>query len=197
MKRSYFADCIHRVKINSLSKNIINLKYSARIIAFVAISYSIPGNALQNKLQLSVGNAHGNHATHNLSALTISKGTFSLNTSTMPSLYLSEATLDSSVCDHSKKQAFDKNRKPVAMADAVDLDRSANAFNVLSNDADPDGDSLVLIDALAKFGAVAFTSQGLIGYAQKPGRPRADIITYTITDGKGGFADGIVEITVR
>ncbi len=98
---------------------------------------------------------------------------------------------------HTERQAVTENRKPVTTIDIVDLKKSSNAFNVLANDSDPDGDGLTLIYALAKFGAVAFTPQGLIGYAQNQGQPRSDRITYIASDGRGAFAEGTVEIIVR
>lgn len=89
------------------------------------------------------------------------------------------------------------NAKPVAQVDVVELKRFSNAFNVLANDSDPDGDRLVLTDAMAEFGAVAFTRDGLIGYAQNHGAPRSDTVTYIASDGRGGFATGTLEIVDR
>lgn len=64
---------------------------------------------------------------------------------------------------------FSKNGKPVAKVDVVDLKKSSSTFNVLANGSDPDRDRLLITGALAHFGAVAFTSEGIIGYAQNPG----------------------------
>ena len=93
-----------------------------------------------------------------------------------------------------EKQSVIDNRKPVTTIDIVDLKKSSNAINVLANDSDPDGDGLTLIYALAKFGAVVFTPDGLVGYAQNPGQPRLDRIIYTVRDDKGGIAYGTVDI---
>lgn len=93
--------------------------------------------------------------------------------------------------------ALSKNGKPVANADVVELTTSSNAFNVLENDSDPDGDRLVITDARANYGAIAFTTEGLIGYAPHPGRARSDRIIYTVSDGHGGSAQGLVEIIAR
>lgn len=90
--------------------------------------------------------------------------------------------------------AFAANRSPVANVDRVALDKSAVAFNVLANDTDADGDKLKIVDASAKFGAVVFTTDGLLGYAQNPGPARADKITYTVSDASGGKAIGTVEV---
>ena len=95
---------------------------------------------------------------------------------------------------HREKHAVVENRKPVTTIDVVDLKKSSDAINVLANDSDPDGDGLTLIYALAKFGAVVFTPDGLVGYAQNPGQPRSDKIIYTVRDDKGGIAYGTVDI---
>lgn len=89
------------------------------------------------------------------------------------------------------------NELPVAAPDRVGLRQSANAFNVLANDSDADGDRLTMVGATANFGAVAFTPEGLLAYAQNPGPARQDEITYMVSDGRGGFAEGKVEIVVR
>lgn len=89
------------------------------------------------------------------------------------------------------------NELPTAAPDLVGLRQSANAFNVLANDSDADGDRLTMVGAIANFGAVAFTPEGLLAYAQNPGPARADKITYIVSDGRGGFAEGKVEIVVR
>lgn len=89
------------------------------------------------------------------------------------------------------------NEVPVAAPDRVELKASANAFNVLANDSDADGDRLVIVEAIADFGAVAFTREGLLAYAQNPGPKRPDRITYIVSDGRGGFAKGLVEVVAR
>lgn len=90
----------------------------------------------------------------------------------------------------------ENNEKPIAKNDLVYLNKSSTAFNALGNDFDPNGDQLTLISATANFGAVAFTPEGLLAYAQGPGQPRADKITYTVSDGRGGVDQGVVEIAL-
>ena len=94
------------------------------------------------------------------------------------------------------QRSFAVNYSPVANADLVALEKSSTAFNVLANDTDADGDTLIIIDANAKFGAVAFTTDGLLGYAQNPGPARSDTIKYIVSDGSGGSAIGTVEVFV-
>ena len=95
-----------------------------------------------------------------------------------------------------KAQTPVKNDKPVATTDRVDLKASSIAFNALANDTDANGDQLKLVDASARFGAVVFTTDGLLAYAQNQGPARADEITYVVSDGRGGFDQGTVEILV-
>lgn len=94
------------------------------------------------------------------------------------------------------QSSFAANHSPVANADLVALEKSSTAFNVLANDTDADGDRLIIVEASAKFGAVAFTTDGLLGYAQNPGPARADKITYTVSDGSGGTAIGTVKVLI-
>ena len=89
------------------------------------------------------------------------------------------------------------NREPFATPDVIHLQNASTSFNALSNDRDPDGDRLVIVQVAARHGAVAFTSDGLVAYAQTPGPLRADTITYRISDGRGGLATGIVDIIVQ
>lgn len=89
------------------------------------------------------------------------------------------------------------NRSPLANDDIVALEKSSTAFNVLANDTDADGDRLIIIEASAKFGAVAFTTDGLVSYAQTPGPARADKITYVVSDSSGGSSVGTVEVFVH
>ncbi len=157
---------------------IVGLSSSARLISAAAVMASgYPSHASQSNVRSPFENAP---------ALRTGKK--------QDPQALVEAALTLNISDNREKRAVNENRKPVTIIDIVDLKKSSNAINVLANDSDPDGDDMTLIYALAKFGAVAFTPQGLIGYAQNPGQPRSDKITYTVQDGKGGIAHGIVDI---
>ncbi|MDG0980209.1 MAG: Ig-like domain-containing protein, partial [Halieaceae bacterium] len=61
-------------------------------------------------------------------------------------------------------------------------------FNVLSNDVDPDGDELELLNASAQDGKVVALPDGFIRYTKPEQFDGKDIITYTISDGQGGVA---------
>lgn len=90
-----------------------------------------------------------------------------------------------------------ENRPPLAVDDTLHLFKKPIQMNVLANDLDPDGDRLVLTDAGALHGTVAFMSDGLVAYAPSPEGVRADTINYSISDGHGGVAFGKVELFVK
>lgn len=90
-----------------------------------------------------------------------------------------------------------KNELPIAITDQVNLTKSSSAFNVLANESDADGDRLTMVAAITDYGAVAFTPEGLLAYAQNPGPARPDNIIYTVSDGRGGFAQGLVKVVVQ
>ncbi|MBA6293663.1 tandem-95 repeat protein [Colwellia sp. MB3u-70] len=87
------------------------------------------------------------------------------------------------------------NRAPVAQNDEITIDGSTTVdINVLSNDSDIDGDTLSIELATAQSGQVAvnnnrltYTAGDFIG---------EDIIIYTINDGQGSQANGILTVTV-
>lgn len=114
-----------------------------------------------------------------------------------PSYGKSEMDTKISASVSSEGSSVKKNNRPIAKPDLRLLEKSSIAFNALANDVDPDGDRLIMVEALANYGAVAFTPEGLLAYAQETGQLRADRITYRVSDGRGGFGTGTVEILVR
>lgn len=98
----------------------------------------------------------------------------------------------------SEKVSDGVNAPPMAVTDYVDLDNAAHAFNVVANDLDANRDTLTVIAAYAQFGAVAYTSDGLVAYAANSSASRQpDKINYVLSDGRGGRAEGTVIITAR
>lgn len=91
--------------------------------------------------------------------------------------------------------AIVQNAQPIAVTDYVPLKNAAMAFNVLSNDTDADHDTLIVVEATARHGAVAFTADGLVAYAADPAQLRADEINYVLSDGRGGRTMGKVIVT--
>jgi large repetitive protein len=69
-------------------------------------------------------------------------------------------------------------------------------INVLTNDSDPDGDSLTVTSASAGNGTVVIRPDGTLDYTPSLNFNGSDFITYTISDGNGGTATAIVTVTV-
>ncbi len=89
------------------------------------------------------------------------------------------------------------NSPPVASVDHVDLVNASTAFNVLGNDYDANDDALTITAAYAKYGAVAFTPDGLVAYAAHETEPRSDEIVYILSDAKGAVTTGKVIISAK
>ncbi|GJD94845.1 Ig-like domain-containing protein [Methylobacterium iners] len=90
------------------------------------------------------------------------------------------------------------NPAPDAFADTLTLSEDGNAtINVLTNDTDPDGDTLAVTSASAGNGRVEIQANGtLLYYAPDSDYTGADTITYTVSDGNGGFATATVSVSV-
>jgi Ca2+-binding RTX toxin-like protein len=90
------------------------------------------------------------------------------------------------------------NGAPVAGDDAATTDEdTAVTISVLANDSDPDGDPLVVTGASATNGAVAVNADGTLSYTPNGNSNGTDIISYTVSDGKGGTATATVAVTVN
>ena len=68
---------------------------------------------------------------------------------------------------------------------------------VLTNDTDADGDPLTVTAASAANGTVTILPDGTVRYVPDPNFNGTDTITYTISDGQGGFATSTVTVTVN
>lgn len=92
-----------------------------------------------------------------------------------------------------------ENQSPVAAPDEFELRPGATAsLAVLDNDVDPDGDALSLLDpedGAAGRGQVERSGDRLVVTA--PSSSGGWAVPYRITDGRGGYGDGIVSISVR
>ncbi|ABV89179.1 putative outer membrane adhesin like protein [Shewanella pealeana ATCC 700345] len=88
------------------------------------------------------------------------------------------------------------NQQPVAEDDqlTVGVD-SINDIDVLVNDSDADGDILTITSASARFGRVEIVD-GQLRYHALSNLIGSDLIDYAISDGNGGTAYGIVNITI-
>jgi hypothetical protein len=90
------------------------------------------------------------------------------------------------------------NTAPMAVDDtATTREYRAININVLANDSDLDGDNLT-ITAVTQggFGEVSRQPDDTILYVPQPGRNGQDLFTYTISDGRGGLAEGSVTVIV-
>ena len=86
---------------------------------------------------------------------------------------------------------------PIANPDTVStLNTTAITITPLSNDTDPDGDPLQLVDMhMPSHGTVQFTpGSNSIIYTPAAGYVGTDSFLYRITDGKGGFATATVTV---
>jgi len=90
------------------------------------------------------------------------------------------------------------NDAPVANNDQANVSEDSSVIiNALANDADIDGDTLIITDATANSGTVTIGSEGNIVYTPLPNFVGTAIITYTISDGNGGEATAQITVTVE
>ncbi|MFC1237484.1 tandem-95 repeat protein, partial [Vibrio sp. F74] len=91
------------------------------------------------------------------------------------------------------------NDSPAAENDTMRLDEdgAVNNFNVLGNDSDANGDALSVTGAEASHGAVSINADGTINYTPETHYSGTDTITYTISDGNGGFDTAEVAVTIN
>ncbi|WP_177175901.1 Ig-like domain-containing protein [Sphingopyxis sp. YR583] len=67
---------------------------------------------------------------------------------------------------------------------------------VLDNAADADGDPLTVIAASASVGSVTINADGTITFVPPPGFAGTAVITYTVSDGRGGEVESQIVVTV-
>ncbi|MDN3389504.1 Ig-like domain-containing protein [Pseudoalteromonas sp. APC 3691] len=89
------------------------------------------------------------------------------------------------------------NDAPTANADSATMNEDAPALlvNVLANDSDIDGDTLVITAATADRGSASVVDNK-IQYTPAPNTNGTAIINYTISDGNGGTATTNLTITI-
>ena len=93
------------------------------------------------------------------------------------------------------------NHAPTAVADSVTTveGQPVTTGNVLANDTDPDGDTLSISGAdsqSAQGGTVVNNGDGTFTYTPPAGFSGNDSFHYTVSDGNGAEAQGIVNVTV-
>lgn len=91
----------------------------------------------------------------------------------------------------------DNNQEPVATNDAVTLAEDTNTvISVLANDADDDGDTLVIVAVSTPTNGQAVSNGTNITYTPNANFNGTDTFSYTITDGEGHVATATVAVTV-
>jgi len=91
------------------------------------------------------------------------------------------------------------NRAPTPLDDTVtvDEDSGANTLDVFGNDSDPDNDTLSISSfTQGAHGSVSLSSGALV-YTPDPNYNGPDTFSYTISDGRGGSAAAVVNVTVN
>src|SRR5437016_2739927 len=91
-----------------------------------------------------------------------------------------------------------ENDSPAAVNDAATTaEDTAVSVAVLSNDSDPDGDTLMVSSVgTATHGSAVVNANGTVTYMPAANYDGTDSFTYTISDGHGGSATGTVNISV-
>jgi VCBS repeat-containing protein len=91
------------------------------------------------------------------------------------------------------------NNNPTAINDNYSLNQDTTLTgNVLSNDSDVDGDSLTasVINNVTQ-GSLTLNSNGSFSYTPNANYFGTDSFTYQVSDGKGGFANATVTLTIN
>ncbi|WP_171815466.1 Ig-like domain-containing protein [Stanieria cyanosphaera] len=90
------------------------------------------------------------------------------------------------------------NGSPEAQDDISSTDKNQSVIiPVLSNDSDPDGDTLTVTVGNSSNGKTTVNSDNTVTYTPNSGYVGNDSFTYTISDGKGGIATANVTVTVN
>ncbi|WP_321529807.1 tandem-95 repeat protein [uncultured Desulfuromonas sp.] len=94
---------------------------------------------------------------------------------------------------------LDENDPPDALDDTITMAEDTTAvIPVLTNDSDPEGDPLTIIDlGSAQNGTVTLNDNGSVIYTPNENYNGDDSFTYTISDGQGGTDTATVYITVE
>jgi len=91
------------------------------------------------------------------------------------------------------------NHPPIATNDAATTaEDTPVTVSVLANDRDPDGDALTLVAITQGTNGIVTTNvNGTVTYRPATNFFGADLFTYTISDGQGGSATGMVSVTIN
>ena len=93
---------------------------------------------------------------------------------------------------------FDPNDPPVAQDDSDStLQNSPVTIDVLANDSDSDGDSLIVFSNTQGSNGAVTTDEVGVTYTPDPNFVGVDTFEYTTSDGKGGLSTATVTVTVN
>ena len=89
------------------------------------------------------------------------------------------------------------NNVPNAYNDSASTRQSTPVtINVLSNDNDPDGDTLTISSLSGVYGNATINSNGTVTFTPANGFSGTEVFSYSISDGNGGSASANVTVTV-
>ncbi|MFI8384433.1 cadherin-like domain-containing protein, partial [Pseudomonas sp. NPDC079069] len=89
------------------------------------------------------------------------------------------------------------NDAPVAAADSATTNEDTPVtINVLANDTDVDGDSLIVTGATASNGTVVVNADNTLSFTPTGNFSGTALIQYSVSDGKGGTSSSQVTVTV-
>jgi VCBS repeat-containing protein len=89
------------------------------------------------------------------------------------------------------------NDSPDAIDDVATTPSGVMAtIDVLINDSDPEGDSLIIVSVTQGANGTVTTDGSVVTYTPNPGFSGTDTFTYSISDGSGGIDTANVDITV-
>jgi hypothetical protein len=89
------------------------------------------------------------------------------------------------------------NEAPVGNDDSATTYQDApTTFNVVSNDTDPEGDTLVVSAVTQGANGTVTFAGGSVTYTPNSGFSGSDSFTYTVSDGNGGTSTATINVTV-
>ena len=90
-----------------------------------------------------------------------------------------------------------QNQPPLANDDvATTNEDTAVTVAVLTNDSDPNGDPVSITKAVATHGTVVINANNTLTFTPDPDFNGVATVTYTITDGKGGFSTATLTVNI-
>lgn len=109
-------------------------------------------------------------------------------------------TTDNNSANNSSSVAVTLNRPPIATDETVSTpSHTAISGNVLTNDSDLDGDTLIVTNTgtfTLSYGSITISSNGAFTYNPGYFSGETDSYTYTVSDSKGGTATATLYISI-